>query len=120
MQKNRPAQLFATGINIPEFFIIKFGSGDIGGEVQAAQTGQLGRAIESLRIEGFTPRVNGVGVLVPVGIEQKAAPFRVLADARIRVEDFEIVSAGRAELLSTEAAGEPFSSKNPVAMEIAS
>jgi ABC-type multidrug transport system ATPase subunit len=80
----------------------------------------VGRAIESLRIEGFTPRVNGVGVLVPVGIEQKAAPFRVLADARIRVEDFEIVSAGRAELLSTEAAGEPFSSKNPVAMEIAS
>ena len=40
---------------------------------------------------GFTPRLNGVGLWVPVPAEQKAAPFRVLAEANIAVEDFELV-----------------------------
>lgn len=51
-----------------------------------------GRAAETLRARGFTPRLNGVGLLVPVSPEHKAVPFRVLADARIPVDDFELVS----------------------------
>ena len=48
-------------------------------------------AMKSLQEGGFSPSMNGVGVLVPVAPEQKAAPFRVLAEARIRVDDFEIL-----------------------------
>lgn len=47
-------------------------------------------AIRSLRAGGFDPRLNGVGILVPVTPEQKAAPFRLLAEARITIDDFEI------------------------------
>jgi ABC-2 type transport system ATP-binding protein len=54
------------------------------------------RAVRSLRVGGFAPRLNGVGVVVAVAPEQKAAPFRVLAEARVPVDDFELVSAGRA------------------------
>jgi ABC-type multidrug transport system ATPase subunit len=49
-------------------------------------------AITLLRTHGFDPRLNGVGLLVPVPIAQKAAPFRVLADAHISIDDFEIVA----------------------------
>lgn len=52
-------------------------------------------AAEALRRNGFAPRLNGVGVLVPVQGSHKAAPFRVLADARIAVDDFEMVAAAR-------------------------
>lgn len=58
------------------------------------------RAIVSLRTGGFDPRVNGVGVIVPVAPEQKAGPFRVLAEARIQVDDFEIVSLAQAQRLA--------------------
>ncbi len=51
------------------------------------------RALSTLRDEGFTPRLNGVGLLVPVCQDRKAAPFRVLAEARLPVDDFEIVHA---------------------------
>ncbi len=54
-------------------------------------------AMRSLRAGGFSPRLNGVGVLVPVAPEQKAAPFRVLAEARVQVDDFELVCAAQAE-----------------------
>lgn len=54
------------------------------------------QAMESLRGGGFSPHMNGVGVLVPVTSERKAAPFRLLAEARIPVDDFEIVSATHA------------------------
>lgn len=47
-------------------------------------------AIHLLRVHGFDPRLNGVGVLVPVPIAQKAAPFRLLADAHISVDDFDV------------------------------
>lgn len=49
-------------------------------------------AMRSLERGGFSPQRNGVGVLVPVSPEHKAAPFRVLADAGISVDDFEIVT----------------------------
>lgn len=50
-------------------------------------------AINRLRAGGLQPQLNGVGILVPVVPEQKAAPFRLLADARIAIDDFEIISA---------------------------
>ncbi len=50
------------------------------------------RAAETLTTEGFLPQFNGAGLLVPVTPEHKARPFRVLADARIAVDDFELVS----------------------------
>jgi ABC-2 type transport system ATP-binding protein/nitrous oxidase accessory protein len=54
------------------------------------------QAMWSLRAGGFSPRLNGVGVLVPVPPERKAAPFRLLAEARIPVDDFEVVSLNHA------------------------
>ena len=50
------------------------------------------QALTSLRSGGFAPMLNGVGVLVPVSAEQKAAPFRLLAEARIAIEDFELIT----------------------------
>ncbi|MBX3408719.1 MAG: ABC transporter ATP-binding protein [Phycisphaeraceae bacterium] len=60
-------------------------------------------AILQLRAEGFAASLNGVGVLVRVSPERKAAPFRVLADARIRVDDFEMLSGDHARTHSVEA-----------------
>lgn len=48
------------------------------------------RAFRLLRERGFEPRYNGVGLLVPVPTTRKAAPFRILAEERIPVEDFEL------------------------------
>jgi ABC-2 type transport system ATP-binding protein/nitrous oxidase accessory protein len=62
--------------------------------------GARDRAIERLRSSGFAPRLNGVGLLVPVPTDQKAAPFRVLADARITIDDFEVVTEAQAALLA--------------------
>lgn len=50
-------------------------------------------AMAALTTSGFKPRLNGVGLLVPVPSDQKAAPFRVLADARVAIDDFDIISA---------------------------
>lgn len=50
------------------------------------------QALDLLAASGFSPRLNGVGLLVPVPREQKAAPFRVLAEARISIDDFELIS----------------------------
>ncbi|MFO0831502.1 MAG: ABC transporter ATP-binding protein [Phycisphaerales bacterium] len=62
-------------------------------------------AIAVLRERGFAATLNGVGIIVPVVGEQRAVPFRVLAEARIRVDDFEVLSAGRrARHLEGEAA----------------
>lgn len=49
-------------------------------------------AIRALAAGGFAPTLNGTGVLVPVATEHKAVPFRILADARIPVEDFDLES----------------------------
>lgn len=51
-----------------------------------------GQAMQLLQTSGFSPRLNGVGLLVPVPQAQKAAPFRVLAEARISVDDFELIA----------------------------
>lgn len=50
-------------------------------------------AITALRERGFAPTLNGVGIVVQVPHDQKAAPFRVLAEAKIRVDDFEVLTA---------------------------
>jgi ABC-type multidrug transport system ATPase subunit len=50
------------------------------------------RAIAALLDRGFRPQRNGVGILVPVPGEQKAAPFRILAEAGIAIDDFELIS----------------------------
>lgn len=60
-------------------------------------------AVRLLESGGFTPQLNGVGVLVPVTSDQKAAPFRMLADARIPVDDFEVVTLSRAQALAAHA-----------------
>jgi ABC-type uncharacterized transport system ATPase subunit len=49
------------------------------------------QAIALLREAGFAPRLNGHGILVPVAVQRKTAPLRVLANARIAIEDFEVV-----------------------------
>lgn len=49
------------------------------------------RAVELLRAGDFQPRLNGVGLLVPVAASGKAAPLRVLAEGGIRVDDFEVL-----------------------------
>jgi len=48
-------------------------------------------AIGALRAAGLDPRSNGIGILVPLPSGQRAVPFRVLAEARIEVDDFELV-----------------------------
>lgn len=57
------------------------------------------QAMELLCASGFSPRLNGVGLLVPVPREQKAAPFRVLAEAKILIDDFELVMDSAAHAL---------------------
>jgi ABC-2 type transport system ATP-binding protein/nitrous oxidase accessory protein len=63
-------------------------------------------AMSVLAENGFAPRMNGVGVLVPVPGEQKAAPFRVLGDARVRIDDFELLDTmpGHSGAAHTESA----------------
>jgi len=55
------------------------------------------QAMALLSASGFSPRLNGVGLLVPVPREQKAAPFRVLAEAKISIEDFELITDSTAK-----------------------
>jgi ABC-2 type transport system ATP-binding protein len=50
------------------------------------------RAIGLLRERGFRAELNGVGLLVPVPFSQKGAPLRILAESKIAVEDFEVLS----------------------------
>lgn len=52
-------------------------------------------ALRSLSAGGFSSRMNGVGVIVSVTPEHKAAPFKLLAEARIPVQDFELFAAPR-------------------------
>lgn len=49
------------------------------------------QAISLLREAGFAASLNGHGILVPVAEQRKTAPLRVLANARISIEDFEVV-----------------------------
>ena len=60
-------------------------------------------AVRLLESGGFSQQLNGVRVLIPVTIDQKAATLRVLADARIPVDDFEVVTLSRAQSLAAHA-----------------
>lgn len=79
-----------TGEVRPDEFVHKLGLGALLHLTIDARTRE--RAMLSLQESGFSPRLNGVGLLVPVPREQKAAPFRVLAEARIAVSDFDIIT----------------------------
>lgn len=48
-------------------------------------------AMRLLRGHGFEPRLNGVGLLVPVAAPRRAEPFRILERASIAVSDFEVL-----------------------------
>lgn len=61
------------------------------------------QAVATLRAGGFLPRVNSVGVFVRVSPEDKAAPFRVLAEAKIPVIDFEMVTLTDAAAIAARA-----------------
>jgi ABC-type multidrug transport system ATPase subunit len=58
--------------------------------------GDRAEALHTLRTAGFFPRLNGVGLLVPVSHDRKATPFRLLADAQLRIDDFELISGHHA------------------------
>jgi ABC-type multidrug transport system ATPase subunit len=51
-------------------------------------------AADLLRTRGYAPRMNGVGLLVPVPSPRKALPLRILTEERIAVDDFEVLSGG--------------------------
>jgi ABC-type multidrug transport system ATPase subunit len=53
--------------------------------------GVRAEAIQLLNQRGFAARMNGAGLLVPVAVDQKAGPFRVLAEGRIAIDDFELL-----------------------------
>ncbi|MFN7020586.1 MAG: ABC transporter ATP-binding protein [Phycisphaerales bacterium] len=55
------------------------------------------RAIELLRANGYAARLNGVGLLVPVPAESKAAPVRILAEASITVDDLNVLTGRQAQ-----------------------
>jgi len=55
------------------------------------------RAMDVLASNGFEPRLNGIGIIVPVRTDQKAAPVSLLARASITVEDMEIISRAAAD-----------------------
>lgn len=55
------------------------------------------RAMCVLSDGGFEPRLNGVGIIVPVRTDQKAAPITLLARASVTVDDFEVISRASAD-----------------------
>jgi ABC-type multidrug transport system ATPase subunit len=89
--------------------VVLLDAGRVTGEVApAALAGRLGAgallhlrlarswcapAIDLLRADGLDARANGVGILVRVPEGAKGRPFRLLADASIPVEDFEVLPA---------------------------
>ncbi|NUQ66770.1 MAG: ABC transporter ATP-binding protein [Phycisphaerales bacterium] len=55
-------------------------------------SGAREQAARLLREGGFDPQRNGIGLIVAVPTAQKAAPFRILSEGRIAVEDFELLA----------------------------
>lgn len=49
-------------------------------------------AMDVLTDAGFDPRLNGVGIVVPVRTDQKAAPVTLLARASITIDDIDIIT----------------------------
>lgn len=92
--------------------VVMLDQGRIAAEVPAAEFGaRLGAdatlhlqiaaplrdtALALLRTHGYPARMNGIGLLVPVPPMQRAGPFRILAEGRIHIDDFELIpGAGR-------------------------
>ncbi len=51
-----------------------------------------GEAIAVLNRGGYSPTMNGVGVLVPVTARQKGGPFALLNKAQIAIDDFHVLT----------------------------
>lgn len=58
------------------------------------------RAMQCLRESGLSPVLNGVGLLVPVSTREKALPVRLLTQAGIHVDNFELVTHACAHALA--------------------
>lgn len=74
-------------------FVGQLGAGSILHIAMAASSRD--KAIAHLRASGFAPELNGIGILVPVPSDHKAVPLRVLSDARIAVDDFDVIPISR-------------------------
>lgn len=72
-------------------FIAQLGTGSILHITMSAPLRE--RAMSVLQEYGFTPQLNGVGLLVAVPSDHKAVPLRLLSEARIAVDDFDVVIA---------------------------
>lgn len=53
-------------------------------------------AARVLLLAGFLPELNGTGIVVSVQQERKAIPIRILSEARVPVEDFDVVTMAAA------------------------
>lgn len=51
------------------------------------------QAMTLLRTHGFSPRLNGVGLLVSVPSAHKVEPFRILSEGQIQIDDFEMLTS---------------------------
>lgn len=51
------------------------------------------QAIDVLKQTGFSPRLNGRGILVPVSTGQRMRPIQLLAGEQIAVQDFDLLPA---------------------------
>ncbi len=69
--------------------------------------GDRAPAMALLAEHGFAPRMNGIGIVVPVAAQQKAAPLRVLAQARISIDDFGLSAEAPAHDGAAEKEGTP-------------
>lgn len=99
----------ATGVSPCEEFLARVNSGAVLHLVMRQDVRSL--ALRTLSEGGFKPSLNGVGILVPVRPDQKAAPFRVLAEARVAIDDFELVSGQRAASLAAQVLRHPESAQ---------
>jgi hypothetical protein len=70
--------------------------------IEIAQAARV-HAVRCLIESGLTPTLNGIGVLVPVSAGGKAVPVRLLTQAGIRVDNFELVSTAHAASLARHA-----------------
>lgn len=89
-----------TGVAASEDFLGQIGHGSQLHIFLAAE--HRSRALRYLQDGGYAARMNGAGVIVPVAPEQKARPFRLLADADIAVQDFELISLSQAASSNSE------------------
>jgi ABC-type multidrug transport system ATPase subunit len=87
-----------SGMVVKEQTTAEFASEQLGGKIMRIRMDHAAcaAAIDVLRGSGYAARMNGVGVVVPVDSRSKGAPLRILADARIAVNDFDLMHESQA------------------------